>query len=121
MEHISGVYEIAIKVRNLEKSDAFYCGVLGLESGLRQDERGWHFLWVGARSGMIVLQEDRGEWPLQHFAFRVAPERLDDAVASLRELGITVSEPITHDWMNARSAYFEDPDGNQLEFCAPNG
>ena len=35
--------------------------------------------------------------------------------------GIAVCEPITHDSMNARSGYFEDPDGNQPELCAPNG
>jgi catechol 2,3-dioxygenase-like lactoylglutathione lyase family enzyme len=69
---------------------------------------------------MIVLHQEAGEWPQQHFAFTVSLEHLDAAVASLREQGVEVTEPITHDWMNARSAYFEDPDGNALEFCAPN-
>ena len=48
-------------VKNLERAEAFYQGVLGLESGLRQQER----------------------------------------------------------WMPARSIYFSDPDGHELELCAP--
>ena len=121
MVEIKGVFEIAIRVRDLEKSEAFYCEVLGLQSGLREEDRRWHFLWAGDRGGMVVLQEDRGDWPLQHFAFSVPPDELDKAIANLRERGVTVSDPVTHDWMPARSAYFVDPDGNQLEFCAPLG
>jgi len=119
MDQIAGVYEIAIKVRDLEASEAFYVGTLGLAPGRREEGRRWHFLWVGGRSGMLVLQEEAGEWPLQHFAFTVAADELDEAVQRLRERGVEVSDPIVHDWMNARSAYFLDPDGNQLEFCSP--
>jgi catechol 2,3-dioxygenase-like lactoylglutathione lyase family enzyme len=82
VEQIVGIYEIAIQVKDLEQAEGFYCNTLGLASGLRQDDRRWHFLWVGGRSGMVVLQEDTGEWPLQHFAFSVSPAALDAACAS---------------------------------------
>ena len=44
MSAITGVYEVAVRVKDLERSEAFYCGVLGLESGLRDESRRWHFL-----------------------------------------------------------------------------
>ena len=39
MVEIKGIFEVALRVADLAASEAFYCGVLGLESGLRQDER----------------------------------------------------------------------------------
>jgi catechol 2,3-dioxygenase-like lactoylglutathione lyase family enzyme len=115
---IAGVYEVAVRVRDLDRAEAFYRGMLGLEVGLRDDVRRWLFLRAGA-AGMIVLQEDRGAWPRQHFAFTVAPDDVAQAAAALRAAGVTVEGPMTHDWMPARSLYFADPDGHDLELCAP--
>ncbi len=119
MIEIAGVYEVAIKVHDLERSEAFYRDVLGLEVGLRQAERRWIFLRAGGRAGMIVLQEDRGEWPLQHFAFTVTEDGLARAVDELGRKGVALDGPMTHEWIPARSVYFADPDGHDLELCAP--
>lgn len=115
---ISGLYEVAIKVRDVARAEAFYREVLGFEVGLRLPERRWVFLRVGA-GGMVVLQEDGGNWPQQHFAFTVADGEIDRAHAELRRLGVATEGPMTHDWMPARSLYFADPDGHDLELCAP--
>ena len=115
---ISGVYEVAIRVRNLAKAEAFYCGTLGLEIGLRSD-RGMLFLRAGGQGGMVVLQEDANEFPQQHFALTIAESDIDKAAEQLREQGVSVQGPVVHDWMPAKSAYFSDPDGHQLELCAP--
>lgn len=32
---------------------------------------------------------------------------------------VAVEGPMVHDWMPAKSAYFSDPDGHDLELCAP--
>ena len=40
-------------------------------------------------------------------------------VTMLREPGVTVDGPYSHEWMPARSIYFADPDGHDLELCAP--
>ena len=66
-----------------------------------------------------MLQQDPGEWPLQHFAFRVDASTLEAAAKRLKEQGVEVRGPVEHDWMGARSLYFNDPDGNELELCAP--
>jgi hypothetical protein len=40
-------------------------------------------------------------------------------LAALGSKGVPVLGPITHDWIPARSAYFADPDGHDLELCEP--
>lgn len=119
MKAIRGVYEIAIKVKNLERAEEFYKNVLGLGEGYRDEGRRWNFLRAGGTAGMVVLQEDTGEWPLQHFAFTVEASEIDRAAAELREKGVETHGPVTHDWMPAKSLYFSDPDGHDLELCAP--
>lgn len=118
---IDGVLEVAIKVRNLEESAAFYEGVLGLERGIYDEPRRWLFLWVGGKEGMIVLQEEKGQWPQQHFAFKVDPHDLSGLKIALEDKGVKVEGPVELEWMNAKSLYFIDPDENSLEFCALNG
>ena len=116
---ITGVYEVAIRVKELAKAEPFYREVLGLEVGLRDDSRNWLFLRAGGQAGMIVLQEDKGDWPTQHFAFTVDEAEIERAAAELRDRGVAVNGPVFHEWMPAKSIYFEDPDGHALELCAP--
>ena len=115
---IRGVYEIAIKVKDLAKAEPFYREVLELEVGLRDEKRKWLFLRAGGDAGMVVLQEDKNDWPLQHFAFTIDEADIERAADTLRERGVEVEGPVFHEWMPAKSLYFEDPDGNSLELCA---
>lgn len=116
---ISGVYEVAIRVKDLSVAEAFYREVLGLQVGIRDERRRWLFLRAGGDAGMIVLQEDKGQWPQQHFAFAIQEADIERAVALLRERGVGVDGPHYHEWMPATSIYFSDPDGHALELCAP--
>ena len=115
---ISGVYEVAIRVKDLERSEAFYRETLGLTVGLRDESRRWVFLRAGD-GGMIVLQEDKSEWPKQHFAFTINEKDMEAARQQLSEKGVTFEGPVFHEWMPATSIYFSDPDGHELELCAP--
>jgi len=116
---IRGIYEVAIRVKDLPRAEAFYTEVLGLVEGIRDERRNWVFLRAGGNAGMIVLQEDKGDWPKQHFAFTVAESDIEHAANSLRKKGFEVEGPVLHDWMPAKSIYFDDPDGHALELCAP--
>lgn len=116
---IRGLYEVAIPVKDLPRAETFYRDVLGLEVGLRDERRPWLFLRAGGQAGVLLLQEDKGEWPAQHLAFTVDADEIDHAAATLREHGVTVRGPVFHAWMPAMSVYFTDPDGHHLELCAP--
>lgn len=115
---IRGVYEVAIRVKDLTKAEPFYREVLDLEVGIRDEKRNWLFLRAGGDAGMVVLQEDKSEWPLQHFAFTIDEADIERAAAMLRERGVEVQGPVFHQWMPGTSLYFEDPDGNALELLA---
>lgn len=115
---IRGVYEVAVRVKDLARAERFYREVLGLEVGIRAEKRNWLFLRAGGDAGMVVLQEDKGEWPLQHFAFTIDEADIDQAASTLRERGVEVEGPVFHEWMPAISIYFKDPDGHALELCA---
>ena len=119
MLRIKGLYEVAIKVRDLATAEPFYRDLLGLTEGLRDEKRKWLFLRAGGNAGMFVLQQHEGEFPKQHFAFTVHDEDLIASKAALEAKGIETEGPVYHEWMPARSLYFTDPDGNDLELCAP--
>ena len=121
MLSIRGVYEVAIRVKDLARSEPFYRDVLGLEPGLRDDQRHWLFLWVGGNAGMVVLQQDPSRFAPQHLAFTVEEAELERAATILKARGIAVEGPVVHEWMHAKSLYFPDPDGHDLELCAPMG
>ena len=118
---IAGIYEVAIRVKDLARAEAFYKEKLGFAEGLRDAGRTWLFLRAGGQAGMIVLQEDKSEWPTQHFAFTVAESDIELAANTLKEKGVEVTGPFFHEWMPAKSVYFDDPDGHSLELCAPMG
>ena len=115
---IRGLYEVAIRVKDLAKSEVFYRETLGLEVGLRDEQRRWLFLRAGGQAGMVVLQEDNGTWPTQHFAFTVEEVDIETIATTLRQRRVRVEGPVYHEWMPAKSVYFSDPDGHELELCA---
>jgi lactoylglutathione lyase len=124
---IKGIFETHVEVRDLDRAMAFYESVLGLELGLLQEERRIAFYWVGGRGqGMLGLWEVADEdWHRHHFAFEVSAEHLANAAQMLAEHGVssrnsrhTGDHPQVHTWMPAAALYFQDPDGNSLEFIA---
>ena len=84
---IRGLYEVAIPVKDLSRAEAFYRDVLGLEVGLRDERRPWLFLRAGGQAGILLLQEDKGEWPTQHLAFTVDATRLSAPRRRSRSMG----------------------------------
>jgi catechol 2,3-dioxygenase-like lactoylglutathione lyase family enzyme len=116
MLRISGLYEVAVRVKDLSVSERFYREILGLEVGLRDEPRKWLFLRVG-QAGMVVLREDKGDWPKGHFAFTVEEDDIQGAMKVLQQNGVAVTGPVYHEWIPAKSLYFSDPDGHDLEFC----
>ena len=124
-----GIAELVLIVDDVPKAADFYEHVVGLEVEHRTGDD-WAWFWAGKRGdpqrvalhkGKLLFEEHspyaEGErFGRVHFAFDVPPTELEEAVARVRAAGVDVHGPEEFDWMNARSYYFYDPDGNLLEF-----
>ncbi len=127
---IKGLFEAHISVRHFDRSVAFYRDVLGLELGIAQPERPAAFFWIGGRGRSMMGIFSAGSSPItakqHHVAFQVELKDVLAAPQRLRSAGITplggrrepIDEPIVFPWMPAASVFFDDPDGNLLEYIA---
>src|SRR5712692_6375375 len=126
---IRGLYETHLTVRDLKKSLAFYCDIVGLEFAYEVPARQVAFLWIGGRGkGMLGLWSI-GSSPMGlklHLAFEVSVADIFTAPAKLLSAGVTpcgfngepVTEPVVIGWMPAISLYFRDPDEHSIEYLA---
>jgi catechol 2,3-dioxygenase-like lactoylglutathione lyase family enzyme len=115
---VTGVSELVLEVVDLEASEEFYAGVLGLPVVDRWPDR--EAIWVMAgdrtRIGLwrpqVGLAGGRGGLHV-HFALHIAEHDYDAAVERLRSHGQRVQE-IAFEGAG-RSVYADDPDGNVVE------
>ncbi|HVB77167.1 MAG TPA: VOC family protein [Candidatus Nitrosotalea sp.] len=124
--------EIVIWAHDVERHLAFYRDLLGLEditpAGMPN-----RFL-VAARTDdgvpeMIVLvphPEPQAVFPsqkaqrtLHHLAFSVDPGAFDDLLGRLGRAGLEVRSGVHPVLKSVRTAYVDDPDGNEVELIAP--
>ncbi|MVO16396.1 VOC family protein [Parasedimentitalea huanghaiensis] len=128
-QHIRGLYETHIPVRDLEQSVMFYRDILGLQLARSIPERNVAFFWVGNRNQSMLGLWGSGSAPMGmrlHYAFRSdlngvlsLPEKLRQAGQQpLGFNGEPIEEPVVIGWMPAVSIYLKDPDGHSLEFLS---
>lgn len=125
---IKGLYETHIQVSDLAAAVTFYTEVLGLDLAHYDETRPIAFLWIGKdKQAMLGLWEQKENLQKRHFAFHCAQEFiLESASTFLKDnklkpynfLKERSSEAMVFAWMPALALYFDDPDGNQLEFIA---
>lgn len=124
---IRDLFETHLTVGDLRRSMAFFGDGLGLPLARVFPERKVAFYWIGRAGQSMLGLWETGSGPLRmnlHLAFAVdlpdllqAPSRLRAAGISPRDFaGSPADEPVVLAWMPAASVYFNDPDGNQLEF-----
>ncbi len=129
---IKGLYEAHLPVNDIEKSIEFYQR-LGLELAYRgervtffwiEKERSWLGLWAGKQAQIPYHPS------IRHLAFRVDLEDIIKAKAWLEERNIKVRESfgfspehqplvLPNNPQAHAAIYFNDPDGNSLEFICP--
>jgi catechol 2,3-dioxygenase len=120
---ISQLGHVVLRVTDLERSERFYNGVLGLPIMTRFDEQGMKmtFFTLGNHHDFAVMQVsgEGGHAPetspgLHHVAFKIGEslDQLREAKAHLEGAGVAV-DPVDHEV--TKSLYFADPDGNTLE------
>ncbi len=126
---LRGLFETHITVSDLSRSMAFYGEIIGLELARVFKERRVAFYWIGGRGESMLGLWEVGGTPQRmnlHLAFTVAPQDLLEAPQHLRAASIVprdfsgnpTDEPVVLAWMPAASLYFQDPDGNLLEFIS---
>lgn len=111
-----------MRVSDLNRTLAFYTGVLGLEVvEQKTSPRGSHLAFLRVpnseelielcsfpSSGPVKVQED-----LVHLAFQV--DNLEDAMAALRHQGIPITDGPTRTASGSRFIFIDAPDGYEIE------
>jgi glyoxylase I family protein len=125
---VQGIDHIVLRVRQLQRSLAFYCDVLGCiiereqpQLGLTQLRAGRSLIDLVTLDGPLGAGEPPGAAPnLEHFCLAIAPFEESALIAWLGVRGVPVREPGSRYGAQGegRSFYIEDPDGNRLELKA---
>ena len=113
---------VVIKVRDQQRAEAFYSGLLGIPIAARYPQMSATFFTLGNHHDFAVVAiGDDAEDPsanslgLLHVAFKIGDsvEELREARSKLEAAGLKVE---AYDHGVSKSIYFIDPDGNSIEF-----
>ena len=149
---IRGIDHLALVCRDMKKTVDFYCGTLGMPLVKTIDlpgGGGQHFFFDIGNGDLLaffwfpdapegipgVTHAGDGKLAsahasMNHVAFNVPAEKLDEYRSKLAEAGIEATDVVNHDDSQrqasraltdstfVRSVYFRDPDGILLEFAA---
>jgi len=132
-----GFSHIGLSTLDLDKTRAFYEGVLGFKPVVADTvtiEEGGHlrhmFFDVGGGQLIAFLEPAKYDAGINrglgvpagfyHFAFEAgSPAALTKKRDELRAKGVDTTDIVDHGW--ARSIYFKDPNGISLEYCCVVG
>ena len=110
----------AVYASDRHLSAEFLAGVLGLKVGTPFGP----FLPVDLGNGVTLDYYEKRDEPIQsqHYAFLVPEEQFDAVIARLEAAGATYFADPGHTepgringWFGGRGAYFDDPDGHNME------
>ena len=116
----NGFYHIQIAVSDLERSLAFYTGLLGMEIAFREGDH-LVFLRTPGAPDLLTLNSDadRGGTAisgLQHFGFSLPRDQHEQAVAEAKAFGAEVLSTGRRGGDDGEPyVYLNDPDGYTIE------
>jgi len=118
---VQSLGHVVIKVRNQERAEAFYNGLLGIPIAARFPPLSMTFFTLGNHHDFAVaaVGDDALDAPanspgLFHVAFKIVTriDELREAKLQLEAAGLKVQ---AYDHEVSKSIYFNDPDGNTIE------
>jgi glyoxylase I family protein len=125
---VLGFDHLNLRVADLDRSLAFYAGLLGLKEARRTTRADGSVGLVALRAGngVVFLQPAPGYRPpadakqggLDHFSLEIEATDPEALAARLREAGVEVLEGPVRRWGahgEGTSVYVSDPDGHHLE------
>ena len=121
MTAVRALGEVALRVTDLDRSQAFYRDVVGLDVMKRFDHaicfrvadgHAGHTAILALFDRKVPVEQTRTT--LDHIAFTIAREDYEAERQRLEQLGVP-TEVATHKWVHWRSLYVQDPDGNEVE------
>lgn len=113
---------VVIKVRDKQRAEAFYNDLPGISIAARYANMSATFFTLGNHHdfAVVAVGDDAEDSPakspgLLHVAFKIGDsiDELRDARVELEAAGLKVE---AHDHPVTKSLYFNDPDGNRIEF-----
>jgi glyoxylase I family protein len=112
----AGVHHVSINVTDVPAALSFYTDVLGLTQRTDRPDFAVGGAWLDAGGQQVhLIDAPMPDQKGQHFAFRV--DDIDAAVADIRALGVTVSDPKAAG--PNRQCFLHDPCGNMVELNQP--
>jgi catechol 2,3-dioxygenase-like lactoylglutathione lyase family enzyme len=109
-----GLSHIALKVRDLKKTEAFYVKVLGLKVAFRHPPNMIFLTTPGSGDLLNFVKTTRRPKTnpgLEHLGFKVSAAELKKLEAKFTKAGITIDER-----RGKTAFYITDPNGYQLEY-----
>ena len=127
----AAVLESALYVEDLQKAEAFYGGILGLDLVGKVEGRHVFFscgnsivLLFNAAATRVAAVNAHLPVPVHgasgqgHLCFRATSDEMDQWITRLESQGVAIEADFI--WpAGGRSIYFRDPSGNSLEFGEP--
>lgn len=112
-----GIRHVALKVSDMARAEAFYCGVLGYQVEWRPDADNL-YLTAGGQDNLALHKGAPGaETRLDHFGIALrGAEDVDAWHEHLSGAGVKIAKPPKTHRDGARSFYTQDPDGNGIQF-----
>lgn len=131
--HVMHIAEVGLRVKDLGRMSAFYQEVLGLEivraypkhvflkTGVLNSPLGH-----GGHPQLLVLFDrevplDVNLTTVDHLAFEIPLEQYEPERIRLKAMNLALVERVwrgEYAWLRARSVFFDDPEGNTIEFIA---
>lgn len=118
---VQSLGHVVIKVRDQQRAEAFYNGLLGIPIAARYPEMSATFFTLGNHHdfAVVAVGHDAEDSPekspgLLHVAFKIGDsmDELREAKAKFEAAGLKV---VAHDHAVSKSLYIDDPDGNCIE------